>query len=123
PADALDQNLDVTSSLMTTAGGFFGTPTAMGRGTATITDSTNFSTTLIYYIVDSGKLVLLVSNANAIGSGRAEALTGTVGNGLSGTYAFGSRGDDAFFDGVASVGSFNASSGVKIGRASCRERV
>ena len=112
PGDRVDQNLGGTSSLMTTAGGSFGTPTAMGRGTATITDSSSFSTTLIYYIVDSAKLVLLVSNANAVGSGRAEAQTGAVGNGFSGTYAFGSRGDDADFDGVASVGSFNASSGV-----------
>ena len=113
PGDRVDQNLGGTSSLMTIAGGSFGTPAAMGRGTATITDSTNFSTTLVYYIVDSANLVLLVSNANAVGSGRAEAQTGAVGNGLSGAYAFGSRGDDGtFLDGVASVGSFNASSGV-----------
>jgi hypothetical protein len=34
-----------------------------------------------------------------------------VGNGLSGNYAFGSRGDDSFFDGTATVGQFTASSG------------
>src|SRR5512141_3189064 len=59
---------------------------------------------------------MLVSNVNAVGSGIAELQTGAVGNGLSGSYAFGSRGDDltafsGFFAGIATVGQFNASSG------------
>ncbi len=115
--DAVDQNLGGVSNQFNLTGGAFGAPASgsMGRGTATIGGSSSFSRSLIYYIVDSGKLILLVSNANAIGSGEAEAHSRAVSNGLSGNYAFGSRGDDPFPNGVpnlsATVGSLSASGG------------
>ena len=49
-----------------------------------------------------------------VGSGVAEAQSGAIGNGLSGTYAFGSSGDDTSFGAfgtVATVGEFNSSGG------------
>jgi hypothetical protein len=111
----MDQNLGGVSSQLTLTGGTFGAPGTLGRGTATLTDSTPFTTSLIYYTVATGKMVLLVSNANAVGSGSAEAQTAPVSGGLSGNYAFGSTGDDAFsggfFAGSATVGSLTASSG------------
>src|SRR5206468_2142851 len=108
----MDQNLGGTSTLLNLTGGTFSAPGTLGRGTATITDNSPFSTNLIYYVVSSGRLVLLVSNANAVGAGSAELQTGAVGNGLSGNYAFGSTGDDGFaFGATATVGSFTASGG------------
>ena len=84
----------------------------MGRGLASFTDNTNFATSFVYYVVDTTKIDLLFSNAGAIGAGSAEAQTGAVGNGLSGSYAFGSRGDlGLLYDAVATVGQFTSSSG------------
>ena len=108
---AMDENLGGTSGQFGITGGTFNSPGALGRGTATITDNGPFSTTLIYYVVNGGKLILLVSNSSAIGSGRAEAQTVGVGAGLSGNYAFGSAGDDAFIAGTATVGALSASGG------------
>jgi len=109
---AMDQNLGGISSQLNLTGGTFNAPGTMGRGTASITDSSPFSTTLVYYIVNSGKLALLVGNTKAVGSGTAELQSGAVGGGLSGTYAFGSAGDDGvFFDTTATVGSFSANGG------------
>src|SRR5262249_17332650 len=49
------------------------------------------------------------------GSGEAEVQSGAVGNGLSGNYAFGTRGDDPTPNGItslsATVGNLNASGG------------
>ena len=108
----MDQNLGgaFTSDALTPT---FNQPGAHGRGTGTLFDSTaNFTTTFVYYMVNSGKLLLLVTNAGSVGSGSAELQTGAAGSGLSGTYAFGSRGDDAFsLYGLASVGQFTASAG------------
>jgi hypothetical protein len=108
---AIDQNLGgtFTSRNLTAT---FNAPIS-GRGTASLQDTTaDFTTTLVYYIVNSGELALLVSNAAAIGSGRAEAQSGTVSAGLSGSYAFGSSGDDTLsIDGVAAVGQFTANAG------------
>lgn len=107
----VDQNLGGTSSQLTLTGSV-GAPAALGRGTGSFTDNTNFTTSFIYYIVNSGKLALLVSNGGVIESGSAEAQTGAVGNGLSGSYAFGSRGDLAgLFDTAATVGQLSASGG------------
>jgi len=107
-----DENLGGTPGQLSITGGTFSAPGTMGRGTATITDNGPFSTTLVYYVVNSGKLVLLVTNSGAVGSGGAEAQSGAVGNGLSGNYAFGSTGDDGFAPaGTATVGSFTASGG------------
>ncbi len=92
-------------------------PAAFGRGTGTLVNSTtNFTTNFVYYIVDNSKFILLVSNVNAVGSGTAELQTGAVSSGLSGNYAFGSRGDDStFYARVATVGEFNAASGTIAG--------
>jgi hypothetical protein len=112
---AMDQNL----------GGAFTSPTAtwtltapgaMGRGTGSFTDSASFTTNFNYYIVNARKFVVMVTNAGAVGSGSAEAQSGAVGNGLSGSYVFGSRGDDNNFnDGLATVGQLSASSGTLTG--------
>jgi hypothetical protein len=111
---AMDQNLNGTlsSPSVTVA---FNASVSPGRGTATLTDTTaNFTTDVVYYIVNSGQLALLVSSGGAVGSGSAEAQSGvSSGTGLSGSYAFGSRGDDLAtgIDGVATVGQFTASAG------------
>ena len=108
----LDQNLGGTSSVLTLASGTFNSPDSLGRGTASITDSANFTTNLIYYVVNASKLAFLVSNSGTIESGSAEAQSGAVGNGLSGSYAFGSRGDfGTNYDAAATVGQFTASAG------------
>src|SRR6266700_7562958 len=60
---SIDQNLGGVSSQLTLTGGTLGAPGTLGRGTATLTDSTPFTTSLIYYTVATGKLVFLVSNA------------------------------------------------------------
>jgi hypothetical protein len=110
---ALDQNLGGTlvSSTVTWA---FGAPDQFGTGTLTMNDSSG-STPFIYYIVNSSKFDLLTSNASAVGAGSAEAQTGAVSGGLSGSYAFGSRGDDTnpggFYGTVGTVGVFTASGG------------
>ena len=108
---AMDQDLGgtFTSPNLTAT---FNAPNS-GRGTATLLDTTaSFTTTLVYYIVNSGELAFLVSNPAAVGSGRAEAQSGSVSGGLSGSYAFGSSGDDTFsIDGVAAVGQFTANAG------------
>jgi len=107
----LDQNLGGTSSQLTLTGSV-GTPTAQGRGTGSFTDSTNFTTNFIYYVVNSGQLAFLVSNSGVIEAGSAETQRGAVGNGLSGSYAFGSRGDSGtLYDTVATAGQFTASGG------------
>jgi hypothetical protein len=105
---SMDQNLfSVGSSLLTLTGGTFGAPDSLGTGTGSFTDSSPFTTNFIYYIVNSAKFVLLVSNPGAVGSGSAELQTGAVGSGLQGTYAFGSNGDDFQFNNdVATIGEF-----------------
>jgi len=105
---SMDQSLFPTSSsLLTLTAGTFSTPTSFGSGTATLSDSSPFTTNFLYFIVNSAKFVLFASNSTSVGSGRAELQSGAVGSGLSGTYAFGSRGDDFnFFAGVATVGQF-----------------
>ena len=114
---SMDENLggsftspNITSTISATSG--------LGRGTGTI--STPASTiNFVYYVIDNSRFVMLVTNANAVGSGSAELQNGAVGNGLSGNYVFGSRGDDlspsGFFAGVATVGQFNATSGTMSG--------
>jgi hypothetical protein len=107
----LDQNLGGTNSQLTLSGSV-GAPGALGRGTGSFTDSTNFTTNFIYYVMNAGKLALLVSNSGVIESGSAEAQTGAVSNGLSGSYAFGSRGDfGTLFDTAATVGQIIAGGG------------
>jgi hypothetical protein len=113
---SMDQNLfSVGSSLLTLTGGTFNAPVSLGAGTGSFTDSSPFTTSFFYYIVNGAKFVLLAGNSGAVGSGSAEMQTGAVGSGLQGTYAFGSRGDDFSFNAdVATVGEFTGS-GATIG--------
>ncbi len=104
---SMDQNT-IAGASSTTITGSIDAPTILGSGTATITDGSNNSTPFLYFIVNSGKFLLLPTNA-AIGSGSAEAQTGAVSAGLSGNYVFGSRGDDLNAVGAsATVGQFTA---------------
>ncbi len=111
-AGNFDQNLGGTSSQLTLTSGTFNSPNLQGRGTGSITDNTNFTTNFIYYMANAGKLAFLVTNSGVIEAGSAEAQSGAVANGLSGSYAFGSRGDfGTSFDSAATVGEFTASGG------------
>ena len=111
---AMDQNLNgtFTSPAVNVA---LNTPVSAGRGTGTLTDtSAVFTTDFTYYIVNGNKFVLLVTGGSAVGGGSAELQNGiSAGAGLSGAYAFGSRGDDAStgVGGVATVGQLTATSG------------
>lgn len=106
-AGIMDQNvLSVGLNSLGLTGGTVNSPTALGAGTGSITDSSGAITGFLYYIVNSGKFVMLASNSGAVGSGSAEAQSGAVGNGLAGSYAFGSRGDDFNFAGIATAGQF-----------------
>jgi hypothetical protein len=104
-----DRNrLTVGTSSVSLPSGTFSGP----AGTASLTDSTNFTANFLYFMVNSGKFVFLSSAAGAVGSGSAELQSGTVGNGLSGSYVFGSRGDDSFSAAdLATVGQFTTSQG------------
>lgn len=111
---SMDQNLFPQGSApVTLNSGTVNAPTTFGTGAASFTDSSSHTTNFLYYIVNSSKFVMLASNPGAVGSGSAEAQSGAVGNGLQGTYAFGSSGDDFTFNefnpGVATVGEFTGS--------------
>jgi hypothetical protein len=109
---AMDENSQVSFD-STSLNWTLGPPNSLGRGTGSFVNTgTSFSTRFIYYIVSATHFVMLVSNGTAVGSGSAELQTGNVGNGLSGNYAFGSRGETRnFFLGVARVGQLIASAG------------
>jgi hypothetical protein len=107
----LDQNLGGTSNQLTVTG-TLATPAATGRGTGNFTDSTNATTNFVYYVVSSGKFVFMITTPGDVGSGSAEAQSGTVTNGLAGSYAFGSRGDiTTSYDAVATVGQITVAGG------------
>lgn len=110
-AGSMDQSvLSVGLNSFNLTSGTLTTPTALGAGTGSLTDSSGATTGFLYYIVNSGKFVMLASNSGALGAGSAEIQTGAVGNGLAGSYAFGSRGDDfRFIAGIATVGRFTGS--------------
>ncbi len=100
----------VQSSLTVT--GSFNTPDANGRGTGTFTDSLA-TLPFAYYVVDSSHLRFFSTATGNIGIGQAQAQSGTFSTAsLSGSYAFGTSGDDVFsLDGVKRVGQFVASNG------------
>ncbi|PYV52054.1 MAG: hypothetical protein DMG92_02095 [Acidobacteria bacterium] len=105
---SMDQSLfPVSSSSLTLTAGTFSAPTSFGSGTAALSDSSPFQTNFLYYIVNSAKFVLFASNSTSVGSGSAELQSGAVANGLAGSYAFGSRGDDFnLYAGATTVGQF-----------------
>jgi hypothetical protein len=107
---AMDQNVGGTFSSRSVSWTFTA-PDAMGTGSATMTTAAG-TTDFFYYIVNASKFDLLVSDVGAVGSGSAEMQSGAVSGGLSGSYAFGSRGDDFnLYDGVATVGALTANGG------------
>jgi hypothetical protein len=90
-------------------GGTFNTPDSFGRGTGSYTDSNSHTTSFYYYVVDNDHIHFFSSLSGVIGLGRAVAQTGTT---FSGSYVFGSKGDDsAFLGGVNTAGQFTASGG------------
>jgi hypothetical protein len=99
-----------TRSPLTITGGTFNAP-SNGRGMGSITDSSNVTSTFIYYMVDANHLRFLLTGAGMLGVGRAEIQSGGPFSNasLSGAYAFGSRGDDgSFLFGVNTAGSLIA---------------
>jgi hypothetical protein len=107
-AGTVDENSSGVVSQVTLSSGLFNAPDALGRGTGSFTDSNSVTSTFDYYLVDGNHLHLF-STGGTIGVGRAVAQTGTS---LSGSYVFGSRGDDSFsLGGVNTVGQFTASNG------------
>ncbi|MGH9544194.1 MAG: hypothetical protein ACRD23_03160 [Terriglobales bacterium] len=106
-------NEDVNSggafSSLTFTGSFNAPDSATGRGTGTFTDSSPATSSFVYYIVDANNVRFLSGTVGVIGTGRAELQTGTPA--LSGSYAFGSKGDTSFLSGVNMAGRFTANAG------------
>jgi len=103
-----------TASPLTFTGSFNAPPT-LGRGTGTFTDSSNTTLSFIYFVVDANNVRLLSSSSGLLGIGRAEKQNSP---GLSGSYAFGGRGDTPLtsnptsgINAVDTVGAFTASGG------------
>ena len=91
--------------------GSFNSPDTSGRGTGTFTDNANVTSTFVYYVVDANNLRFFSTNTGLPGLGRAETQTGVpfANASLSGSYAFGSSGDDNFsVAGTKTVGRFTA---------------
>lgn len=106
---SFDEGLISSGSSLAINSGNITQPSASGVGTITFTDNASVTTSLFYCVVNSTKFVFLASTSGLVGSGSAESQSGSVGSGLSGTYAFGSRGDDINSDAaVATVGQFTA---------------
>jgi hypothetical protein len=96
--------------------GAFIAPGTLGRGTGTFIDSSNITFSFIYYIVDANNVRLLSNSSGVLGIGRAEKQSAPT---LSGSYAFGGRGDTMTtrINGVDTVGAFTASGGSITGGA------
>jgi hypothetical protein len=103
-----DVNQNGTVRSLTLSGGSFTNPDTTGRGQVSISDSSPNTTGFIYYIVDANNIRFLSSDTGIVGLGRAEKQTTPLA--LSGSYAFGSRGDTNNLgpNGVQSVGRFTA---------------
>jgi hypothetical protein len=104
-----DVNLGGTLSSLTFTGSFNVPDPATGRGSGTFTDSALSTSTFNYYIVDANNIRLLAGDTNVVGQGRAELQSATPT--LSGSYAFGSKGDTGALGGVNMAGRFTASGG------------
>jgi hypothetical protein len=94
---------------LTFTGSFNAPDPATGRGSATFTDSALATSSFNYYIVDTNNIRFLAGTPNIVGQGRAELQNGTPA--LSGSYAFGSKGDTGSLGGVNMAGRFTASGG------------
>ncbi len=113
---AVSGNEDVMRGSVQSSGtlnGSFNTPDANGRGTGTFTDSLGVTSPFAYYVVDGSHLRFFSTAVGTLAIGQAQAQSGTFSTAsLSGSYAFGTSGDDAFsLDGVKRVGQFVASNG------------
>ena len=107
---AEDVNLSGTVSQQDITGGTFGFPDADGRGGAFLIDDTG-TTNYLYYVVDAGHFFLLSTDSGILGAGQADVQSGGPFSpaSLSGSYAFGARGDTgANFNGADVVGRFTA---------------
>jgi hypothetical protein len=104
-----DVNLGGTLSSLTFTGTFNAPNPATGSGSASFTDSSLATSSFNYYIVDANNVRLLASGIHVVGQGRAELQNGTPT--LSGSYAFGSKGDTVALGGVNMAGRFTASGG------------
>jgi hypothetical protein len=105
-----DLNRAGASSSATLTTGLLNSPDSFGRSSGSFSDSTGVTLTFNYYIVDRNNIRFLISTPGVNGLGSAEMQTSTAG--LSGSYAFGSKGDDSYsLGGVKTVGRFTASAG------------
>ncbi len=115
---AFDNNtgapLDITTGSLTAPSTATG---STGRGTGSFADSLG-TTTFNYYIVDGNNIRFLLNEATAVGVGRAALQSGApfTNASFTGSYAFGSRGDDAIggtlnYNDVATVGQLVAGNG------------
>jgi hypothetical protein len=99
----------ISANVNLISGSFNASFTSTGRGSLTFTDSALATSSFNYYIVDANNIRFLAGTTNFVGSGRAELQSGTPA--LSGSYAFGSKGDTASLSGVNMAGRFTASGG------------
>ena len=89
-----DINRGGTLSSLTFTGSFNAPDSTTGRGSGTFTDTSPATSSFFYYIVDANNVRFLAGDVGVVGSGRAELQSGTPA--LSGSYAFGSKGDTGF---------------------------
>ncbi|MGH9514018.1 MAG: hypothetical protein ACRD2U_17980 [Terriglobales bacterium] len=113
---SVDVNQSGTASSPTLTNFTFNAPISDGRGTGNFTESLGATASFNYYIVDGNNVRMLVTDtsANVGGHGVAEKQTGGPfsASSFSGSYAFGSEGDDnSSIDAVNTVGQFTASAG------------
>ena len=90
-----DVNRAGTLTSLTFTGSFNAPDTTLGRGTGTFTDNSPATSSFVYYIVDANNIRFMAGTVGVIGLGRAELQSGTPA--LSGSYAFGSKGDTGFY--------------------------
>jgi hypothetical protein len=106
---AEDVNRAGSLTSLTFTGAFNAPDTTIGRGSGTFTDNSPSTSSFFYYIVDANNVRFLASTVGVNGLGRAELQSGMPA--LSGSYAFGSRGDTGLLDGVNMAGRFTANAG------------
>jgi hypothetical protein len=104
-----DVNTGGAFSSLTFTGSFNAPDTTTGRGSGTFADSALATSSFNYYIVDANNVRFLAATTGVVGDGRAELQSGTPA--LSGSYAFGSKGDTGSLGGVNMAGRFTASGG------------
>lgn len=104
-----DVNTGGTLTSLTFTGSFNAPDPTTGRGTGTFTDSALATSSFNYYIVDANNVRFLAATNGITGQGRAELQSATPT--LSGSYAFGCKGDTGTIGGVNMAGRFTAAAG------------